>query len=96
MSVRSDYLNIVDYFLKSLIDHSEITTFDKRVSTICMIHYLVRYPNLTPHLVLMLFLISSIVRLVLDFAAFAFFSPSNPRKYCSMKGRSFLEMGNRT
>ena len=57
----------------------------------CMVNYLVRYPNLTPHLVLMLFLISSIVRLVRDFAAFAFFSPSNPRKYCSMKGRSFLD-----
>ena len=56
-----------------------------------MVNYLVRYPNLTPHLVLMLFLISSIVRLVRDFAAFAFFSPSNPRKYCSMKGRSFLD-----
>ena len=56
-----------------------------------MIHYLVRYPNLTPHFVLMLFLISSIVRLVLALHTFGFGLLSNPRKYCSMKGRSFLE-----
>ena len=64
------------------------------IKDFCMIPYLVRYPNLTPHFVLMLFLISSIVRLVLALHTFGvFFSPSNPRKYSSMKGRSFLEIG---